>query len=75
VTPTVDVLRRGQGCEPIVWGVSVVEGRLVSSEVGESYSMESHVVMGCVPVSAMTKTRSGTLWRAPPPLTVLRMVA
>ncbi len=39
--------------------VSVVGDMLVSSEVGESDSMVSPVVMGCVPVSAMTRTRSG----------------
>ncbi len=48
-------------------------GGLVSTEVGERDSMESPVVMGCMPVSSMTKTRSGALWRAPPPLGVLQM--
>jgi hypothetical protein len=33
------------------------------------------VVMGCTPVSAMIRTRSGALWRAPPPLAVFRMAA
>ncbi len=80
MTPTADILRRGQGCEPIVcvcvWGgVSVVGDRLVSSEVGESDAMEFPVDMGCVPVFAMTRTRSDALWRAPPPLAVLRMTA
>ena len=75
VSSMADILRRGQGCEPVVRGVSVVGGRLVSSEVGESDSMDSPVVMGYVPVSAMTSTRSGVLWKAPPPLVVLRMVA
>ncbi len=75
VTPTADLFRGGQGCEPVVRGVSVVGDRLVSSEVGESDSMESLVVTGCVPVSAMTTTRSGALWRSPPPLAVLRMTA
>ncbi len=75
VSSTADILRRGQVCEPTVRGVSVVGGRLVSSEVGESYSMDSPGVMGCVHVSAMSITRSGALWRAPPPLTVLRMAA
>ncbi len=37
--------------------------------------MPSPVVMGCVPVSAITMTRYGELWRAPPPLAVLRMAA
>ena len=49
--------------------------RLVSSAVEESDSMESPVVMGCVSVSAMVRTRSGALCRAPPPLAVLRMAA
>ncbi len=48
-------------------------GGLVSSEVGESDSMESPVVMGCVLVSAITSSMSGALWRAPYPLAVLRM--
>ena len=55
--------------------VSVVGARSVSSEVGESYSMESHVVMGWLSVSAMTNIRSGALWRAPPLLAALRMAA
>ena len=75
VSPTSDILRRGQGCEPVVQKVYMVGGRLLSSEVGESDSMESPVVMGCVPVSAMTSTRSGAIWRAPPPLAVLRIAA
>ena len=53
----------------------MVGDRLVSSEVSERDFMEFPVVMGCVPVSAMTKTRSGVLWRAPPPLAALRMAA
>ena len=52
----------GRGANQSYWGVSVVGGRLMSSEVGESDSMESPVVMCCVLVSAMTNTR---LWRAP----------
>ena len=56
-------------------GVYVVGDRSVPSEVGEIDYMDSHVVMGCVPVSAMTSTRSGALWRAPTPLVVLRMAA
>ena len=65
----------GRGANQSCGGVSVVGGRLVSSEVGESDSMDSPVVMGCGPVSALTSTRSGALWRAPPPLAVLRMSA
>ena len=62
VTSTVGILRLGHGCEPVVWwGVSVVGDRLVSSEVGESVSMESPVVRGCVPVFVMTNNRSGAL--------------
>ena len=53
VSPTADILRRGQGCELVVLGVSVVGGRLVSSEVGESDSMESPGVMVSVPVAAI----------------------
>ena len=46
------------------------------SSVGEERDFrESPVVMGCVPRSAMTKTRSGALWRAPPSLEVVRMAA
>ena len=59
----------------VVRGVSVVGGRLESSEVGESDSMEAPVVMGCVPVSSMTSTRSSAIWKAPPLLAVLRMAA
>ncbi len=56
--------------------VIYVDGdRLVSAEVEETDAMESLVVMGCVPVSAVTMTRSGALWRAPPPLGVLWMAA
>jgi hypothetical protein len=65
----------GKGGNQSCGGVSVIGGGSVSSEVGEKDSMESPVVMGCVPVSAMTNTRSVALWRAPPPLAVLRMVA
>ena len=75
VSPTADILRRGQGCEPVVRGGSVVGGRLLSSEVGEIESMESPMVMGCVSVSAMANTWSGALWRAPPILVVLRLAA
>ena len=61
VSSTADILRRGQGCEPVVRGVSAVGGRSVSSEVGESDSVDYPVDRGYVPVSAMTKTRSGML--------------
>ena len=58
------------------WGwVSVTLRRVCSSGVGERDLMSSPVVMGCVPVSAIAKRRSGALWRAPPPLAVLRMAA
>ena len=58
------------------WGwVSVTLWRVCSSWVGERDLMSSPVVMGYVPVSAITRTRSGELWRAPPPLAVLRMAA
>ncbi len=53
----------------------MVGERLLSPDVRESDSVESPVVMGCVPVSVMTRTESCALWRAPPPLAVLRMVA
>ncbi len=55
--------------------VSVVWDGSVSSVLGESDSMESLVVMGWTPASAMTNIRSGALLRAPPPLAVLRMAA
>jgi hypothetical protein len=58
-----------------VWGASVVGDVLVSSRVVGKYSMKSPVVMGWVPVSAMTNSRSGALWMAPPPLRILRMAA
>jgi hypothetical protein len=58
-----------------VWGVSVVGNVLVSSRMGESDSMESLVVMEWVPVSVITNTRSGALWRAPPPFAILRKAA
>jgi len=64
-----------KGANQSCGGVSVIGGGPVSSEVGESDSMESPVVMGYVPVSAMTNTRFGVLCRAPPPLVVLRMAA
>ena len=65
----------GKGANQSCEGVSMVGDRLVFSEVGESDSTESSIVMGCLPVSAMTKTRSCALWRAHPPLVVLRMAA
>ena len=43
--------------------------------VEESYPMESTEVVDCILVFGMTKTRSGALWRAPPPFVVLRIVA
>jgi hypothetical protein len=55
--------------------VSLVGDGSVSSEVEESDSMESPVVLGWMNVSAMTMIRSGALWRAAPPLAVLRMAA
>ena len=42
----------------------------MSSVWEEKDSRASLVVMGCVPVSAMTSTRSGALWRVPPRLAV-----
>ena len=65
----------GRGAHQSCGMAPVVGDGTASSEVGESYSMESPVVMGCMHVSAMTSTRSKALWRAPPPLAVLRMVA
>ncbi len=53
----------------------MVGDALASSGVVESDSMESLVVMSLLPVSAMTKIRPGAVWRAPPPLAVLRMAA
>ena len=50
--------------------VSLVGDGSVSSEVRESVSMESPVVIGWTHVSAMTMIRSGALWRAAPPLAV-----
>jgi len=52
----------GRGASQSCGMVSVVGDRSVSSEVEESDSMESLVVMGWMPVSAMTYIRSGTLW-------------
>ena len=65
----------GRGANQSSGMVSVVGDGSVSSEVGESDSMESPLVMGWTPVSAMTNVRSGALWRAPPPLAVWRMAA
>ena len=47
----------------------------VSSEVGESVSMESPVVKDWMHVCAMIRIRSGALWKAAPPLADLRMAA
>ena len=41
----------GRGANQSCGGGSVVGGRFLSSEVGEIDSIESPVVMGCVPVS------------------------
>ena len=41
--------------------VSIALWRVSSSGVGERDLMSSPVVMGCVPVSAITRTRSGAL--------------
>ncbi len=70
---TSSVVGRGasQSCEV----VSVVGDKSVSSEVEESDSMESPIVMGWMPVSAMTNCRSGALWMVYPPLAALRMAA
>ncbi len=65
----------GKGANQSCGMVSLVGDESVPSEVVESDSMESPVVMGWTHVSAMTSTRSGALWRAPPPLVVLRMAA
>ncbi len=55
--------------------VPVVGDGLASSEVGESDSKESPVVMDCALVFAMTSIRFEALWRVPPPLAVLHMAA
>ena len=55
--------------------VSLVGDGSVSSEVGDSVSMEFPVVMGWMLVFAMTRIKSGALWRAAPPLVVLRMAS
>ena len=47
----------------------------VSSEVGESVSMESPVVTDWMHVSDMNMIRYGALWRDAPPLADLRMTA
>ena len=65
----------GRGANQSCGMAPVVGDGAASSEVGESDYMESPVVMGCMLVSAMTSTRSEALWRAPPPLVVLRMAA
>ncbi len=72
---TADLLRLERGATQTCGMVSLVEDGSVSSEVVESDSMESPVVMSWTHVSVMTSIRSGALWRAPPPLAVLRMAA
>ncbi len=46
----------GKGVNQSCGGVSVIEGGSVSSEAGESDSMDSPVVMGCVTGYIMTNT-------------------
>ena len=65
----------GRGANRSCGMFSVVGDGSVSSEVGESDSMESLVVMDWTHVSAMTRIRSGALCRAAPPLADLRMTA
>jgi hypothetical protein len=65
----------GGGANQTCGMAPVVGDGTASSEVGESDSMEFPVVMGCMHVSDMTSIRSEALWRAPPPLAVLRMAA
>jgi hypothetical protein len=65
----------GRGANQSCGMAPVVGDGTASSEVREGDSMESHVVMGYTPVTAMTSMRSEALWRAPPPLAVLRMAA
>jgi hypothetical protein len=65
----------GRGANQSYGMVPVVGDGSASSEVGESDSMESPVVMGCTLVSAMTSIRSEAMWRARSPLAVLRMAA
>ena len=56
----------GNGVSQSRGGVSGFGYVSLSSVVEESDSRDSPVVMGCVPVSAMTITRSGALWRPRP---------
>jgi len=65
----------GRGENQSCGGCSAVGGKVLPSEVGEIDSMESPVVMACVPVSTVTSTWSGALWRAPLLFFVLRMAA
>jgi hypothetical protein len=65
----------GSGASQSRGGVSGFGYVSVSSYVEESDSRGSPVTMDCVPISAMTMTRFGALWRAPPPFAVLRIVA
>ena len=65
----------GRGANQSRGMVFVGGGESVSSEVGKNAFMESYVVMGWMHVSAMTMIRSDALWRAAPPLAVLRMAA
>ena len=65
----------GMGASQSWDGGSGTRWWVCSSGVGERDWMSSPVVMGCTPVSAMIRTRSGALWRAPPPLAVFRMAA
>ena len=51
----------GRGANQSCGMVSVVGDGSMSSEVGESDSIESHVVMGWTLVSAMTSIRFGAL--------------
>ncbi len=51
----------GRGANKFCGMVSLVGDGSVCSEVVESDSMESHVVMGWTPVSDMTSIRSGAL--------------
>ena len=70
-----NVLRRRQRCEPIERKVAKIRCGSPSSTVEDSDSWDLLVVVDNVPVSSMTRTRSGALWRAPPPFEVLRMAA
>ena len=65
----------GSGASHSLGGVSGFGYESESSSVEESDFRDWFVVMDCVPVSAMTRTRSGALWRASPPFAVLRIMA